>query len=358
MAKKVTIQQIADYLGISNFVVSRALSGKSGVKAETKEKVFQVASQLGYFAQKGITAPNSEVNGEINDDKKDKKSVLIVMPNIRSQLKDSIYWGTIINGISDNLDRLNVGMVILTESNSDSLSSVLNPSGFLGLIGVGKISTDIILEVQALGMPVMLIDHEDKLYPTDSIFANNFDSSYLLANHLIGLGHKNIHFVGNINYSSSFFDRWLGFRTALEENGINIPDEYYELLDGQTNDDMGYRDLKKWLENEKKSGKQLPTALYCANDSIAIHAYKVLNELGLKIPEDISVTGFDNIEDSYLLKPTLTTINVPTEDLGRRAVKGLFQRIDDKSAPNEKVLISGEVLFRESVAELKKNNKK
>lgn len=356
MAKKVTLQQIADYLGISTFVVSRTLSGKSGVKAETKEKVFQVASQLGYFAQKGITPSNIDMNIEVNEEKNDKKSVLVVMPNIRNQLKESIYWGTIINGISDSLERLGLGMVILTESNSDSLSSVLNPNGFLGLIGVGKISTEIILEVQNIGMPVILIDHEDKLYPTDSIFANNFDSSYQLTNHLIGLGHKDIQFVGNINYSSSFFNRWLGFRTALEANEIKIPVEYYKLLHGKTNDDMGYKDIKKWLENKQINGDKLPTVLYCANDSIAIHVYKVLSELDIKIPDDISVTGFDNIEDSYLLKPTLTTINVATEELGKRAVKALFYRIEDKSAPNEKVMISGEVLFRDSVIDLNKKN--
>lgn len=354
MGKKVTIQKIADYLGVSNFVVSRALSGKSGVKVETKEKIFQAASQLGYFTQKGVVPSSIEVNTHENN--KNKKSVLIVMPNIRNQLKESLYWGTIINGISESLERMSLGMVILTESNSDSLSSVLNPNGFIGLIGVGKISSDIILEVQNLGMPVILIDHEDKLFPTDSIFSNNFDSSYLLTNNLIGLGHKYIQFVGNINYSSSFFDRWLGFRTALEKSGINISNEYYELLHGKTNDDMGYNEIKEWLESKKRKNEQLPTALYCANDSIAIHVYKILNELDIKVPDEMSVTGFDNIEDSYMLKPTLTTINVPKEDLGKRAVKALMHRIADKNASNEKVLISGEILFRDSVADLK--NKK
>jgi LacI family transcriptional regulator len=354
VAKKVTIQQIADYLGISNFVVSRALAGKGGVKEETKEKVFNVASQLGYFAQKGSKPFKSEVNIETSAD---KNSVLIVMPNIRDQLKESIYWGSIINGISDSLERLNLGMVILTESNSNSLSSVLNPKGFLGLIGVGKVSTEIILEVQNVGMPIILIDHEDKLFPTDSIFANNFDNSYLLANHLLGLGHKYIQFLGNVNYSSSFYNRWLGFRTALEEHNITISNEYYDLLRGKTNDDMGYENIKKWLEDKKKKGEQLPTVLYCANDSIAIHVYKVLNELGIKVPDEMSVTGFDNIEDSYLLKPTLTTIDVPKEELGRRAIKALLNRIDDKNASIEKILISGEILFRESVANLKKQNK-
>ncbi|UHA60216.1 LacI family DNA-binding transcriptional regulator [Metabacillus litoralis] len=248
MAKKVTIQQIADYLGISNFVVSRALSGKSGVKDETRDKVFQVASQLGYFTQKGIN--NSDIKKEVVEDSIDNNSVLIVMPNIRSQLKESIYWGPIIKGISDTLENLNLGMVILTENNFKSLPRALNPEGFLGLIGVGEVGTQIILEVQNKGVPVVLIDHEDKLYPTDTVFSNNFDSSYLLANHLIGLGHRNIQFVGNINYSRSFFDRWLGFRTALEENDIAISNESFELIKDKSTE--MFIDIKDWLQKLKK----------------------------------------------------------------------------------------------------------
>ncbi|WP_226670651.1 LacI family DNA-binding transcriptional regulator [Metabacillus litoralis] len=350
MAKKVTIQQIADYLGISNFVVSRALSGKTGVKDETRDKVFQVASQLGYFTQKGIN--NSDIKKENVEDSIDNNSVLIVMPNIRSQLKESIYWGPIIKGISDTLENLNLGMIILTENNFKSLPRSLNPEGFMGLIGVGEVATQIILEVQNNGVPVVLIDHEDKLYPTDTVFSNNFDSSYLLANYLIGLGHSHIQFVGNINYSRSFFDRWLGFRTALEENDTPISNEFYELI----KDDSAemFIDIKAWLLKLKAEGNKLPTALFCANDSIALHVYKVLEELDIRVPDDISVTGFDNIEDSYLLKPTLTTIDVPKEELGKRAVRALLNRIDIKNAPKEKIIVSSELLLRESVLSYKK----
>lgn len=350
MSRKVTMQQIADYLGVSTFVVSRALSGKEGVKKETQERVFQAASRLGYFTQKGID-PTLEITEESLNEQQDKKSVLVVMPNIRSQFKESIYWGSIINGISESLEKANLGMVILTENNSDSLFSVLNPNGFLGLIGVGKISTQIILGVQRIGMPVVLIDHEDNLCPTDSVFANNFESSYLLANYLIGLGHKKIQFIGNIKYSNSFFERWLGFRTALEENNIDILGEDYNLLEAE-NVDIMFNEIKDWLQEKKRDITSLPTALFCANDSIAIHVYSVLEELDIKIPDQISVTGFDNIDDSFLLTPTLTTIDVPKEELGKRAVRALSDRIEISNSPNEKIMISGEMLLRDSVLSL------
>ncbi|UHA60215.1 substrate-binding domain-containing protein [Metabacillus litoralis] len=85
-----------------------------------------------------------------------------------------------------------------------------------------------------------------------------------------------------------------------------------------------------------------------------MHVYKVLQELDIRIPDDISVTGFDNIEDSYLLKPTLTTIDVPKEELGKRAVRALLSRIDMKNAPKEKIIVASELLLRESVLSFKK----
>ncbi|WP_440897701.1 LacI family DNA-binding transcriptional regulator [Amphibacillus sp. Q70] len=350
MAKKVTLKQIADYIGVSIFVVSRALSGKPGVKKETKERIFQVASQLGYFTQNGKDI-RTEKKTENDRDLKDRKSVLIIMPDIRNQLRDSIYWGTIINGISDSLDKLNLRMVILTESNTDDLQEVVNPAGFIGMIGVGKVSTKLILEIQSHDLPVVLIDHEEKLYPTDSVFANNFDSSYYLTNHLIGIGHRNIQFYGNIQYSRSFQDRWLGFRTAIEEEDIELSEDSLTLLQGKTIDDM-FLEIKEWLA-ARIDNNNVPTAICCANDSIALHLYRVCKELDLKIPDDISITGFDNIEDSYLLTPTLTTIDVPKEELGRRAVRALLTRNELKNVPTEKIILSGEMLLRDSVKALK-----
>lgn len=350
MAKKVTLKQIADYIGVSIFVVSRALSGKPGVKKETKQRVFQVASQLGYFTQNGKNIKPEQTETR-NNNQKDRKSILVIMPDIRNQLRDSIYWGTIINGISESLDELNLRMVILTESNTDDFHDVVNPNGFIGMVGVGKVSTRLILEMQSYDLPVVLIDHEEKLYPTDSVFVSNFDSSYYLTNHLIGIGHQNIQFFGNINYSRSFMDRWLGFRAAIEDETIELAEDSSILLEAKTNDDM-FSEIREWLI-ARKEADNVPTAICCANDSIAVHLYRVCKELDLNIPDDISITGFDNIKDSYQLQPTLTTVNVPKEELGKRAVRALLARNDNKNAPIEKIILSGEMLLRESVKALK-----
>ncbi|KKI93227.1 LacI family transcriptional regulator [Bacillus sp. SA1-12] len=355
MARKVSMQQIADYLGVSKFVVSRALSGKSGVSHSTKEKVFQAASQLGYFAQKNMSvnfdSPEKETSSEIEGQ---KETVLVLMPNIRHQTKESSYWGRIVDGISEELERNGFGLVIITENTVKSIATIMNPNVLLGVIGVGVVSTSLLLEVHQLNIPIVLVDHEEPLIPADTVFNNNFDGSAMLTNYLIGLGHKNLRFVGDIEYSRSFFDRWLGFRSVLESNGIvnSYPDPLTTLKFSGNADIKQH--IKEWIQG--KQVDQLPTAFVCANDSIALSTISALKELGMKVPEQISVTGFDNIKESYQTAPNLTTVNVAKEELGKRAVAMLIRRQKSKDSPTEKILLSGVIMHRETCAPVRTND--
>lgn len=353
MSKKVTMQQIADYLSVSKFVVSKALSGKGGVSEQTKERVIQAASQLGYFTQKNAYVKSMKLEQLPKAQAGNKQSVIVLMPNIRFQTKDSLYWGRILDGISSRLEEDGLGMVILSEQSVDHFLHLLNPSGILGLIGVGEISTPLLLEVHRIGLPMVLVDHEDPLIPTDTVFVNNYDSMNRLAKYLIGSGHKQLQFIGDIRFSRSFYDRWTGFRSALEENGLSVgaKDDMMLALDGLESEYF-QEQIRSWAARRKKAGT-LPTAFLCANDSIAGSAIRALTELDIAVPDEVSVTGFDNIEDAYQLQPTLTTVHVPKEMLGKRAVDKLLIRIASLQDPVEKILIAGELLYRESTSEAK-----
>ena len=213
MAKKVTMQQIANYLGVSKFVVSKALSGKGGVSEATKERVIEAAARLGYLTQRGVSKaalPTSQSHL--------KQSVIVLMPNIRFQTKESLYWGRILDGISAELEHRSIGMVILSEQNIESLANFINPEGILGMIGVGEVSSSMLLEIQRLGIPMVLVDHEDDLVKLDSIFVDNFEATNRLTKQFIRMGKLEIAFIGDIHYSRSFFDRFLGYRSAMEDH--------------------------------------------------------------------------------------------------------------------------------------------
>ncbi|MCQ4086349.1 LacI family DNA-binding transcriptional regulator [Saccharibacillus sp. JS10] len=349
MVKKVTMQHIADQLGVSKFVVSKALSGKSGVSELTREKVIQAASQLGYFTQ---PRRYGEHRKSADSEQDNRQSVLVLMPNVRFQTAGSLYWGKILNGVTETLEELGLGVVIISEQRTDAVTRILNPDGFLGLIGIGQISTAMLLEVHQTGLPMVLIDHEDPLIPADTVFAGNVDASARLTAHLIGNGHRDLYFLGNSLYSRSFRDRWIGYRLAMEEHNLPVqnahdPMSHLEGVDGAIYEP----DLRIWLEKKHKQGK-LPTALVCANDDVALVALRNLQPLGVKVPEDVSLVGFDHIfETGGGTSPELTTVHVPKEALGRRATLKLVERSQDRKAPIEKILMASELVMRDSVAE-------
>lgn len=349
MSKKVTMQQIADQVGVSKFAVSKALSGKSGVSPETREKIIQAATQLGYFVQKRVRPATGRLQASKPAAEASRSTIIVLIPNVREQTRQSTFWGRIIDGITNGLEANHLGMMIVTEHMSDNFTKLINPDAVLGLLGVGHISNQLLLEIRNLGIPFVLVDHEDPLIPSDVLFMNNYECVRRTANYLLGIGHRDLQFVGNIRYSRSFYDRWLGFRSMLEEQGVELRQQP-ELLafEGDNRSEMT-ESLEAIVRRMHADGK-LPTAFVCANDSIAICIMTVLMKLGIDVPGRVSVAGFDNIEDASLANPKLSTVHVNKEALGERAVDTLLWRVENPDGPKEKILLSGDLLIRESTA--------
>ncbi|RED56282.1 LacI family DNA-binding transcriptional regulator [Cohnella lupini] len=176
MSKTVTMQQIADHVNVSKFAVSKALSGKSGVSPDTREKIIRAATQLGYFVQKRNkpvvirSVPSRPPSG-------DRNTIIVLIPNVREQTRQSAFWGRIIDGITTGLEENHLGMMIVTEHITDNFTKLVNPDAVLGLVGVGLISNQLLLDVRNLGIPFVLVDHEDSLIPSDVLFMNNYERS-------------------------------------------------------------------------------------------------------------------------------------------------------------------------------------
>ncbi|MBM7579649.1 LacI family DNA-binding transcriptional regulator [Jeotgalibacillus terrae] len=345
--KKVTMQLIADKAGVSKYVVSKTLNGKPGVSDATRKRIIFIAKQLGYL--------KTETSLEIDTIKAESSSdsfVLVVMPNHRHQNSESSYWSIIFNGVVDYLEECGIGVVVISSRNYSSGS--VNTSNILGIITVGLVSTEMLLELNKHQVPLVMIDHHDSLIKADSIFMDNFEGLFKLTSYLLGLGHTKVIFVGDIYYASSFYDRWLGFRTAMEKTSpnfdpkmhlLNIPYSFNEIDHG----------IDQYLEQMEKVNKT-PTAFVCANDEIGERVMNVVKGRGYKIPYDVSITGFDNLEKSMLLDPPLTSVQVMKETIGKRAVSKLLWRIKNTEYPSEKVSISTDLIIRASVTTPKKVN--
>ena len=349
MSNKVTMQHIAEAVGVSKYVVSKSLSGKEGVNAATRERVRQAAVKMGYRLN-----PRSARVGDEEADETDglAQTIVVLLPNTRYQFKDSLYWGRIVNGITQELESLAMKGVVVTDQTADSLLSIVNVDTIQGFIGVGEVSAQVLEEVSRLQVPIVLVDSGNPLIEAIRIFSNNRECVYQLSQHLLSMDHRNIRFVGRMDYSQSFLSRWSGYKDAMEEYGLSV-DRQDPLCHLTGENRTEHTEEIRSILQECRSNSELPTALVCANDSLAISTMKALSDIGLKVPGDISVTGFDNIEDAYHADPGLTTVNVEKEMMGRRAVQLMLHSIQHRDFPKETVYMPASIIHRESISFMK-----
>ncbi|WP_029192655.1 LacI family DNA-binding transcriptional regulator [Paenibacillus harenae] len=334
MKGKVTIQAIADYTGLSKFAVSRGLSGKSGVSPQTRESILKAAAQLGYFKE----LPHASESTELNDlnTRNWSGTVLVLFPNIRYQNTESLYWGPIINGISTRLDQKGINILTLTEPKDDSVFSLLNPEAIMGIITVGSISTSILLEIKRLGIPVMMVDHYDPAFKSDSIFADNISSIREITTAAIRKGYRNFQFVGNIKDAPSFYERYMSFRATLEDHDIELK-QIPELI-GPEIDSFH----EKFPIAIRQHG--LPEAFICINDIQVASCFFQFDQMKIPLSERPVCSGFDNTHPDL---PIWATVNIDKELLGKRAVDQLLWRILNPKTSYEKILIQAEVIFKD-----------
>lgn len=334
MRGKVTLQKIADSVGLSKYAVSRALSGKSGVSAESKAIILRKAAELGYRK-----APESSLNsgsvrrhatpvpdGEVSDQW--TGTVLVLFPDIRAQNQESAYWGPLFEGLTKGLNLKGITIVTLTKPDIDSIFSLLNPEAIMGMITVGNISSPILHEVGRLGIPVVMVDHQDDSFLCDTVFSDNMAGMHDIMTDMLGRDRCRYQFVGNIDEARSFYERWIGFSIALMRAGIQ-QEQIAELLD------IDDAQFKKTFA-EAFASRPLPEVFVCANDYYASLTIEALRELRLPI-DGILFTGFDNM----LPDVPSVTINVEKEMLGRRAVDQLLWRLLHPDAGFERRLIRG-----------------
>ncbi|WP_199613651.1 LacI family DNA-binding transcriptional regulator [Paenibacillus alkalitolerans] len=345
MTKKVTMQQIADHLGVSKFAVSKALSGKAGVSVKTRERIFKAAKQLGYFSRKHDRFKQAPAISKASS----TGVVVVLFPDVRFQTQESSYWAPIVEGITHELTNNGLDMVAITELVGDNAINVINPASIDGTISVGPVSNALLSELGRWGLPLITIDNETSSdAETDCLFTDNFNSVRRLTDQLIGAGHRSLQFVGDVRYARSFYDRWLGFRSSLEEHGIPYSPEQ-GLIRLSESSFHNFEELVGIISGLVQRDA-LPGAFVCACDKIAMMTIEALRSLGLSVPSDCSVTGFDNIEECAKFTPMLTTIDVPKQWLGIRAVQMLLWRTRFREAPPEKIYVPAEIVNRESTS--------
>lgn len=338
MAKNVTMDMIAKELKISKSLVSRALSDRYGVSDETRSMIKLGALEMGYkFLYKHKRAMA-----------KTESLTLLVK---RHDLLDSGFWVKIINGIEKELNRKNISVFLsVIENDNDILPISVKQMKTNGVLVLGAIPLKHIASIATSGLPVVLVDPHDSNLKFDTVVANNYHGAYEATEYLLQNGHVRIAFVGSIDYSFSFKERHRGFidRMSLHKGIGCVPVSIIENFD-DFRIPFSKEFFLKHMASEERS-----TAILCGNDLTAMLVYDMLSELGLRIPQDVSVMGFDNIEKAEWVTPPLTTVNIPKTTMGEKSVELLLKRIEQPERNFEMDMIGTNIVKRSSVARIHK----
>ena len=334
--KKPSLDQIAIECGVTKGLVSRALGGKNNVSDATREKIIRKATELGYDTSK------------LKVHKVSSNRVLLIGSS-RILFKED-FWQPIITAISSTLSRSNLIVEYFAfeeDKIDDGLLKKLKESSCSAFIIIHVAPQEIVSVLAAKGKPLVIVDPKTFHSEATQFKFSNYDSAYLAVQRLIEQGHTNIAFYGSDSHSLSFRERHEGYMACME----NHKNEVKQCSIIFNNEKKNYADEQMLID---ALNSHAITAIVCANDIIALNAIKTINRLGKKVPEDISVIGFDNIRTGDFMTPRLSTFNIPRQEIGEEVAKYVANSIKSHQIPYSQIVIRCDYVERESNIEIKK----
>lgn len=322
------LKDIADELGLSVVTVSNALSGKKGVSDAVRQEIRKKASELGYRVDKGI--------GE-------RFHIGVIVSEMHLKVEASFYWALYQKVVFAAAQKRSTTMIEILDAkvNEESgLPKILSDQAVDGLLVIGRIEKRFLRKIlQMATVPVVFLDFSDKDLACDAVLSNNYMGMYRSTRYLLERGHRNIMFLGTVTVNSNIMDRYFGYRKAMEEWGIKAGRDYIlehrNIITGE---------FEVWLP------ERMPTAFACASDFAASYLYEKLVAGGYRVPEDVSLVGYDNYLYGHVLAEQITTYSVDMERMAETAVGLLVKRISGCGGRHKEVrYIDGVMVERSSV---------
>ncbi|MBP5308168.1 MAG: LacI family DNA-binding transcriptional regulator [Clostridia bacterium] len=335
--KRVTIEDVAKKVGVTKGLVSRALTGKYNVSDNMRDEITRTAVAMGYDFSRLRT-------------KRKKRSKCALVMTSEMLLKED-YWRPIIRAITNTLDEEHINLEYFIYNGGkfgEEEISKLKGMDASGYIFMNDNPERLVHACESSNRPVVVIDPRYILSGRHlQIKYSNYSSFYDLTKMLVSYGHKHFCFYGPFGESASFTEREQGFEACIAEHreeGVSADNVIFKNTDGL------YADSEHFERLLREKGDI--TAIVCANDLIAVNAFRSIKKLGKSVPEDYSVVGFDNIYESGEANFDLTTVNVPRVELGEEAAKYLAMHITNKRVKYSQIVIDCEIVLRGSVRRL------
>lgn len=333
MAKSVKMADIANALQVSTVTVSKALSGKKGVSEEMRAKIKKLAQEMGY------QLPSAKLDQE----QKKSKNIGVVVSERYLEKYTSFYW-ELYQNVAAQAAKMDCFTMfeILTEEDERNLilPKLLRDKKVDGLILLGRVQQEYTALLRKnKEIPIVFLDFYDEHSEADSIISDSYYGMYQMTNYLFQMGHRDIAFVGTPLATSSITDRYYGYLKSMLEHEAEVKDEWI-IKDRE----IGYGDDVKIILPEN-----LPTALVCNCDFVASIVIARLKEIGLRVPEDISVVGFDNYLHPGLCEIAITTYEVDVIEMAKRSLETILKKINKERYRSGIRIVEGKMVIKNSV---------
>ncbi|MCI7108546.1 MAG: substrate-binding domain-containing protein [Lachnospiraceae bacterium] len=337
MAKAVKLADIAAVVGVSTVTVSKALSDQKGVSEELREKIKQLAEEMGY--QPPSTAKKFASK---------KFNIGVLVRDIYLDKYASFYWQ-----LYQELTKKAVSrgcFTILELVSCNDITTIKTPAlvqehSADAVVVIGAMSREYLLKLEAeAGVPVVYMDYYDNEREVDTVIGNSFYGSYMLTNYLYNMGHRDIAYVGTLCATNSITDRYLGYQKSIMEHNLEIRKDW--IIDD--------RDLETGMIDPDKNiclPKEMPTAFVCNSDLTAAYLIKKLQKEGYQVPTDISVVGFDNYLYPGICDIEITTFEVDISEMARRTIHKVLKKIANEKYTSGVFIVGGHLVHKDSVAQ-------
>lgn len=332
-----TLEDIARIAGVSPMTVSRVLNGKTGVSEATRQKVMEVVNQMGYVPNMNARALAGNHN----------KVLGMLVPDFSTQ-----YISELARGAGQAAINAGYELMLYTNSHHPQTSfthiTVLTRGLLDGLLVVLPEVPDAQLEaLHELGLKMVVIDHRHDIPFLPSVGSDNYRGTRLMMDHLLELGHERIGFITGRLDTKSSLERLQGYKEGLRLHGLMVDDRLIKVGNFlQPNGVVAARELMALPDP--------PTAIFASNDVMAIGVMDTIRDLGLRIPEDVSVAGFDDIPMASHLHPSLTTVRQPLFEMGSAATKLLVSLLMGIDVPASRIELSNERVVRMSTGPVRR----
>ncbi|MEL7235407.1 MAG: LacI family DNA-binding transcriptional regulator, partial [Chloroflexota bacterium] len=330
----VTIEDISRKLGISISTISKALNGYTDVSARTRDLVLQTAQEMGYH-------PNTAARN-LRRGRTDKIGIIIS----ESIVYISEYLAEIIPGAALTAEQNDTNLILYTSVDNSiaNLTRICRSREVDGMILLWSSEMSSMIDLLELEkMPYIIIGRRSERAGTSYVAPDNFEGAKAITQHLIELGHRRIGFMLRPALGTTNVDRFAGYRAALDNAGLPLIDEL--VVTTAIEHRSGYHAMNTLLDLLEP-----PTAVFSFHDVVAVDAMVAVKERGLRVPDDVSITGFDGLRSSLITTPRLTTVRQPLQEIGQRTVSTLLALIEDPSLPPIRERVPVHLEIRESTA--------